>query len=99
GSRAAARRACRSAAHALTATTNLQVSSRAALVAALLGVLLACMMLQTIPAEAKLRTEKLWLLTSTGQEIPIDAEIADDADTKALGLMFRTELADDEGML
>jgi len=50
-------------------------------------------------ADVQMRVEKLWLLPSDGRELAIDVEIADDAKQKALGLMFRTELADNKGML
>jgi uncharacterized protein len=46
-----------------------------------------------------MRVEKLWLVTGAGQETPIDVEMADDPKEKELGLMFRTELADNQGML
>jgi len=46
-----------------------------------------------------MRVEKLWLITGAGQETPIDVEMAVDPKEKELGLMFRTELADTQGML
>jgi uncharacterized protein len=46
-----------------------------------------------------MRVEKLWLSTGAGQETPIDVEMAVDPKEKELGLMFRTELADTQGML
>ena len=46
-----------------------------------------------------MRVEKLWLVTGAGQETPIDVEMALDPKEKELGLMFRTELADTQGML
>jgi uncharacterized membrane protein (UPF0127 family) len=51
------------------------------------------------PADAKMRVDRLWLVPSGGKEVPIDIEIAEGAKEKALGLMFRTELADTQGML
>lgn len=48
--------------------------------------------------EAKMPTDRLWLITETGEH-PIDIEIADSEGQKALGLMFRTSLADNAGML
>ncbi|MFA5899962.1 MAG: DUF192 domain-containing protein [Hyphomicrobium sp.] len=51
------------------------------------------------PVDAKIRVERLWIVTANGREIPFDTEIAEDQKEKALGLMFRTELADDRGML
>jgi uncharacterized membrane protein (UPF0127 family) len=49
-------------------------------------------------AQAKMRQDRLTVVTATG-EYPIDVEIAETADEKALGLMFRTSLADCQGML
>jgi len=51
------------------------------------------------PVCARMRVEKLWLVTGAGQETPIDVEMAADPKEKELGLMFRTELADNQGML
>jgi uncharacterized membrane protein (UPF0127 family) len=52
-----------------------------------------------MPADAKVRVDKLWLVPASGQEVPIDIEVAEDPQEKAMGLMFRTELADNRGML
>lgn len=76
-----------------------KIWSGAAQRAALLFVLLTLFVLQSHPLEAKMRVERLWLVTSSGKEVPIDAEIADAPEEKRLGLMFRTELADGRGML
>ncbi len=46
-----------------------------------------------------MRVERLWLVTGTGQETAIDVEMAEAPKEKELGLMFRTELADNQGML
>ncbi len=46
-----------------------------------------------------MRVERLWLVTAAGQETPIDVEMAEAPKEKELGLMFRTELADNRGML
>ena len=46
-----------------------------------------------------MRVDKLWLVPASGQEVPIDIEVAEDPQEKAMGLMFRTELADNQGML
>ncbi len=51
------------------------------------------------PLDAKMRVGRLWLVTGAGQETPIDIEIAEEPQEKALGLMFRTELPDGKGML
>jgi uncharacterized membrane protein (UPF0127 family) len=51
------------------------------------------------PSVAQLRIDRLWLVPERGAEIPIDIEVAEDPQAKQLGLMFRTELADDKGML
>ena len=50
-------------------------------------------------ADAKMRVERLWLITGTGEERPIDVEIAAEPKDKQVGLMFRTSLADNKGML
>ena len=61
-------------------------------------------MMMTLPitfgsaAQAKMRQDRLTVVTATGK-YPIDVEIAETADEKALGLMFRTSLADGHGML
>lgn len=52
-----------------------------------------------LPAAAKMRVDRLWLVTGPGQETPIDVEIAEEPKEKALGLMFRTELPEGTGML
>jgi uncharacterized protein len=80
-------------------TTQSRVLSRAAHRAALLlaGSAMAAMLAS--PLDAKMRHDRLWLLTGPGQETPIDVEIAEDASEKQLGLMFRTELAPGTGML
>jgi uncharacterized membrane protein (UPF0127 family) len=49
-------------------------------------------------AEAKMRREVLTLVTATGEH-PIDVEIAENPEQKAMGLMFRTSLPDGAGML
>ncbi|MES0403578.1 MAG: DUF192 domain-containing protein, partial [Hyphomicrobium sp.] len=51
------------------------------------------------PLDAQVRVEQLWLITSSGQEHPIEVEVATALREKQLGLMFRTELADEKGML
>lgn len=53
----------------------------------------------TVPIDARMRTERLWLQPSGANEVPIDIEVADTPEEKAMGLMFRTELADSQGML
>lgn len=66
--------------------------------------LLALLLLMTMPitfgsaAQAKMRQDRLTVVTATGEH-PIDVEIAETADEKALGLMFRTGLAEGQGML
>jgi uncharacterized membrane protein (UPF0127 family) len=55
--------------------------------------------LAAMSADAKVRVDKLWLVPASGQEVPIDIEVAEDPQEKAMGLMFRTELADNRGML
>ena len=46
-----------------------------------------------------MRLDRLWLVPASGQEVPIDIEVAEDPQERALGLMFRTELPDNKGML
>jgi uncharacterized protein len=53
----------------------------------------------TSGADAKMRGDRLWLVTAAGKEIPIEIEVAEAPEEKSLGLMFRTELADGHGML
>lgn len=71
---------------------------RAAVSAALFALLATLGMLFPDPLEAKMREDRLWLVVG-GTEHPIDIEIAETAEEKALGLMFRTSLADNRGML
>jgi uncharacterized membrane protein (UPF0127 family) len=79
---------------------RLKICSRAALRAALLYVLALTLLLPLAASlEAAMRTERLWLVTSAGRETPIDVEIAEDAEDKQVGLMFRTDLPDGKGML
>jgi uncharacterized membrane protein (UPF0127 family) len=75
-----------------------RIQSRAAQWAALLFTALA-LVPAGAPADAKMRTERLWLVPANGPEAPVDIEIAEDPKEKALGLMFRTDLADNQGML
>jgi uncharacterized membrane protein (UPF0127 family) len=73
--------------------------SRAAGQAALLFLAALLFALSATHADASMRVERLWLVTSAGKETPIDAEIAEEPEEKRLGLMFRTELPDGRGML
>lgn len=73
--------------------------SRAATQAALLFLTAAMLALPASSVGASMRVERLWLVTSTGKETPIDAEIAEEPEQKQLGLMFHTELPDGRGML
>ncbi len=47
---------------------------------------------------AKMREERLWLITKSAEH-PIDVEIAQTKEEKALGLMFRKSLPENRGML
>ena len=76
---------------------NLRIQSGAAQWAALLFV--ATLMASPDVADAKMRVDHLSIVSSGGKEIPLEIEVAQDQKEKALGLMFRTELADNEGML
>ena len=77
---------------------ELRIWSGAAHWAALLFVA-ALLALSVAAADAKVRVDKLWLVPASGQEVAIDIEVAEDPQEKAMGLMFRTELADNRGML
>jgi uncharacterized membrane protein (UPF0127 family) len=74
-----------------------RIQSRAAQRAALFAAV--AMLSLALPADAKMRTDKLWLVPANGAETVIDIEIAEDPQEKAMGLMFRTDLADGQGML
>ena len=76
-----------------------RITSGAALWAAPLFVVAALLVVLAGPVWARMRVDKLWLVTAGGQETPIDVEMAVDPKEKELGLMFRTELADTQGML
>jgi hypothetical protein len=80
-------------------TTHSEILSRAAHRAALLLAGSALTVMLAAPLEAKMRQDRLWLLTAPGQETPIDVEIAEEPTEKQLGLMFRTELPQGTGML
>jgi uncharacterized membrane protein (UPF0127 family) len=59
------------------------------------------MALAAIPvltADGKMRRESLTLMSATGEHV-IDIEVAQTAEEKALGLMFRTSLPEQTGML
>jgi len=76
-----------------------RISSGAAVWAAPLFIVAALLVAFAGPVCARMRVEKLWLVTGAGQETPLDVEMAVDPKEKELGLMFRTELADNQGML
>jgi len=50
------------------------------------------------PSDAGMRRETLVLVTAAGEHV-MDIEVAETAEEKAHGLMFRTSLADNAGML
>jgi uncharacterized protein len=50
------------------------------------------------PASARLKQDRLWLVTAAGERA-IDIEVAETEEEKALGLMYRTSLDDAHGML
>ncbi len=82
-----------------SASHLLMTTSRAAFSAALfLCVMTAAALLGAASLEAKMREDKLWLLTG-GMEHLIDVEIAETPQEKSLGLMYRTSLAENRGML
>lgn len=45
-----------------------------------------------------MRTERIVLVTASGEKV-IEIELAESLEEKSMGLMFRTSLADDKGML
>lgn len=69
---------------------------RAALVVALLC--FAALAALITPVDARMREDRIWLLTRGG-ETAIDAEVAESPAEQELGLMFRTSLADNRGMI
>lgn len=76
----------------------MRIPSGAAQQAALL--LVGALLIQTaLPAAAEMRVEQLSVVAADGRKVPINVEVAREAQEKALGLMFRTELADNQGML
>ena len=77
---------------------QLRICGGAAQWAALLFVALIAIAIAPA-ADAKVRLDRLWLVPSSGQEVPIDIEVAEEPQEKAMGLMFRTDLADNKGML
>ena len=61
--------------------------------------MLGCMLAAGAPTvDAKMRRETLALVTGASEHI-IQVEITSTPEEKAMGLMFRTSLADDAGML
>lgn len=79
--------------------TQQRIPSGAVLWAAPLFAVAALLVVLTGPVCARMRVDKLWLVIGAGQETPIDVEMAEMPKEKELGLMFRTELADNQGML
>jgi uncharacterized membrane protein (UPF0127 family) len=79
--------------------TQQRISSGAVLWAAPLFAVAALLVVLAGPVSARMRVDKLWLVTGAGQEMPIEVEMAETPKEKELGLMFRTELADNQGML
>jgi uncharacterized protein len=50
-------------------------------------------------ADAKMRQDTLKIVSATGQEHAFSIEVASSEKEKSLGLMFRTDLGDNQGML
>lgn len=77
---------------------NSRIQRRAAQWAALL---FSAALIAVLPASADsgMRVERLQVVAADGHEVPIDVELAQEPKEKALGLMFRTELGDHNGML
>jgi uncharacterized protein len=80
-------------------TAKHQISRRTALVG---GIMLAAFTLLEVapnaPAVAKMRRETLTLKTAAAEHV-IDIEIAETIEEKSLGLMFRTAVPENTGML
>ena len=53
----------------------------------------------TLTAAPRLKTGTLTIVNADGEDVNIHVEIADSQETRELGLMFRTSMAPDEGML
>jgi len=83
----------------MRSTRHSRILSGAAPQAALLLFGATLSVLLAGPLDAKMRVDRLWLLTGPGQEMAIDVEIADAPKEKEIGLMFRTELPPGTGML
>ncbi len=69
--------------------------------AALRAALLCCvvmLMAATAALDARMRQDRLTLVTASGEHA-IEIEVAETAEEKSLGLMFRSSLADGKGML
>ncbi|MEI9901317.1 MAG: DUF192 domain-containing protein [Hyphomicrobium sp.] len=80
------------------AMAHLRIQSGAAQQAALL--LVGALLVQSAaPVDAKMRIDQLSIVAADGRKVPLDVEVAQDPKEKALGLMFRTELGDNQGML
>jgi uncharacterized membrane protein (UPF0127 family) len=77
---------------------RLRILSGAAQWAALLSVAVA-LALSPAAVDAKMRIDRLSIVSAEGREVPISIEVAEGPEEKALGLMFRTDLADGQGML
>lgn len=82
--------------HTMKRMCALNSFGRAALRVALL--LVVSLAVVTVPLEARMREDRFWLLTRGGEKA-IDVEVAETDKEKELGLMFRTSLADDRGMI
>ncbi len=74
-------------------------AGNAALFYLLLGVVMGAFIFVAPNALARMRTEKLDIAKAGGGSAPFTVEIAESDQEKATGLMFRTQLADSEGML
>lgn len=75
-----------------------EFGSRAARAVALLFVVMVALTLGSFGVLAKMLEERLWLLTGAGER-PITIEVAATPEEQSFGLMFRTKLDDDRGML
>jgi hypothetical protein len=71
---------------------------RVALGAALFSFLAFTVAWSSTTSEARMRRDTLVLKTAKGEHT-IDIEVAETSEQKALGLMFRTSLPDNQGML
>ena len=82
----------------MTKPASINTCSRAALRVALFCFLIVAAVAATSPVMARMATDTLTLVTGQGERA-ISIEVAETPEDMAMGLMFRTELAENSGML